>query len=213
MACAPPIIESATGIITQPLLRSDMSRAALVVGCLTSLNVPSPADAIAMANAWQSAFNGNIATFMDNEVLIERPTVKLGQGTAVPFEATATGATVNGSIAGSYLPPNVALLCKKVTNLGGRQNRGRMYLPFSLQPTDVSENGTIDGTVLAARQAVVSNFLTALETAHYPLYIENKVFDHPVPPRCVVSISKSADPVAFLTCEPIIATQRRRLDR
>jgi hypothetical protein len=108
--------------------------------------------------------------------------------------------TINesGDIVSPQATPQVAYLLKKVTNVIGKKNRGRMYLP-GVQETMVGNTGFVDGT-RAADLTVAGNFFLAKQLADdIPMYLLH---------------SNPADAPNFvdrLECDTKVATQRRRL--
>lgn len=208
----PPVITSNLALIVQKLQRSDMSRASEVTfACLTT-GTPSLALAQDTIDDFQANFNGTLRNLIDTNVAVPPPTVRLGDGTDVPYEAVAAGASVNGLDANVFVPPNVAFLFKKTTGVGGRKNRGRMYLPFALATSDVGENGVIVGAAVTGGTTQSSAFLAALIVDAMPLVIANKSFNTPLPPHYVTVISAGQNVTAF-AAEGTVATQRRRLGR
>jgi hypothetical protein len=207
-----PIIEANILLVSQNLLRSDMSRAAqLEFGLLCADSTQATyQDAI---DDFQTNFNTQWGPHLDTEVSILPPVGRGGDGTNVPLLVIAAGAAIAGANASTNMPPNVALLIRKRTSFGGRKNRGRNYYPFVLADTDVSENGTVATLSVAAFQASATAFLAQLSTDVTPLCIENKTYNTPLPPHYVTEISLSAAQVQAYTVETVIATQRRRLGR
>jgi hypothetical protein len=109
------------------------------------------------------------------------------------------GSTVlSGGSAVDPIPSNGALLVRKSSLLSGRENRGRFYVPWCLEETDVSPLGIIDGTTRSDWQTGMDNFMTELSTNGVPMVI---LHNGPGSPG----------PVSQLTVAPIIGTQRRRL--
>lgn len=210
----PPIIDASLGLITQSLLRTDMSRASLItfaVSVTAGVGVANAQDAV---DDFQANFNANIAPAMDSNVNIQPPFIKLGDGTNVPAEAVAAGAAIVGGNAGTYAPPNIAALVKKTTGFGGKKSRGRTYIPFILPVTAVSENGTVDPGTATALNVRLATFLGQLITDGTVMVIANKIFTVPVPPlKPFVSEIQVGHNVLSYLCEPMIATQRRRLGR
>lgn len=100
--------------------------------------------------------------------------------------------------------PNVAVIVKKVTSLGGREGRGRFFMPpFLIDEGDVTPRGMIDPTLLADIQARADEFYDQIVSNISP---GGPVLFH-------------ADPLVTPTVidsfqvEPLVATQRRRLRR
>nr|CRY96805.1 hypothetical protein [uncultured prokaryote] len=67
-------------------------------------------------------------------------------------------------------PPQCAVLVQKRTGFGGRQNRGRMFVPpFHLnESTDVSAAGEINGTRRDELETIFDDFVSDLGTANVP---------------------------------------------
>lgn len=208
----PPTIGSGLCLINQGLIRSDMSRAAEVTFAVLASSTPSVANAQTAVNSFQTVFNSVLGPGFDSEVTILKPTIKMGDGSTTPFEAVATGATIVGGTDGVFSPPNVALLVKKTTGVGGRKNRGRTYFPFFLPNADVLENGTVGAAALASLNSALFSFLGDLATDNIPMVIANRTFNTPVRPHYVTAISAGPHVTNFVG-EPLVGTQRRRLGR
>jgi hypothetical protein len=208
----PPTIENGLGLISQQLLRSDMTRAAEVTFAITASGVMGPSVAQDSIDDFQANFNATFGSVMDGQVLVLAPTIRLGDGSDIPFEATASGVVINGGSPGTFMPPSVALLLKKTSGIAGKTHRGRSYFPFMLPTSVVSENGTVDPTEVNAINTIAATFLAQLVTDVIPLVIPNKVFNTPLPPHHVTAIN-TGPLVAQYLAESKIATQRRRLDR
>lgn len=213
----PPTISPGLCLITQQLKRSDMSRAAEVTFAFLDASVTTPANALAAVNKFQAQYNVQFGPLHDSEVTILQPTIRMGDGTTIPTEAVATGATINGADVDTFPPPQVAILAKKLTSFGGRHNRGRTYFPFMVASSDVSENGTVNPVAVAAINTRLAAFLANMADAviggvALPMHIANKVFDTPLPPHHVTEINPGSEVSAFV-CESLVATQRRRLGR
>jgi hypothetical protein len=105
---------------------------------------------------------------------------------------------------GNLIPQNSAYLVRKNTALGGRRNRGRMYLP------GVPESLVSDAGVLTpVRVTEVTNALEAWRAALVAsVAIEEMVILHAT---SLLSPTPAPTPVTSLVCQPLIATQRRRL--
>lgn len=208
----PPIIQTGLALIVQKLQRNDMSRASEVTFGLLAAGAPSLAAAQDVVDDFQVNFNATLRNLLDTNVSVQPPTVRLGDGSTTPFEAVAAGAAANGLDANTFVPPNVAFLFKKTTGVGGRKNRGRMYLPFALATSDVGENGVIVGAAVSGGTTQAAAFLAQLITDATPMVIVNKAFNTPLPPHFVTVISAGPNVTAF-AAEATVATQRRRLGR
>lgn len=208
----PPLIAMNLGLIVQPLKRSDQSRTAEITFAVDVVAGASPANAQDAIDDFQANFNTQWQGGIDTDVTILAPTIKLGDGTSVPYEAIAAGAPVLGLDAADKVPAQVAGLFKKSTGFGGRFNHGRTYFPFFLESAGVSENGTVGAGVLAAFNPIAATFLAQLVTDGTPMVIAQKVFNAPLAPHYVTHINMG-NPVTSYILEPLVATQRRRLGR
>jgi len=207
-----PTIEIGLGLVVQPIQRNDQSRAAEVTFALNVAGVPSLAVAQAAITAFQNRFIAWWGPAMDLDATMLPPTIKLGDGSTTPFEAIGATAATAGSGASTYMPPNVAMLIKKTTGLGGRRNHGRTYLPFWLQLVQVNENGSIPTATLAVADAAAAGFLADLATATIPMCIAHKTFNVPLPPHYVTALTTGPLVTGYKT-EVLVGTQRRRLGR
>jgi len=207
-----PTIELGLGLVTQKLIRSDMSRAAECTFALDCGGAASLTIAQTAINDFQTNWNLNIRSHLDSQVTCLKPTIRLGDGSDTPYEATASGATQVGLVAATFAPPNVSLLVKKLTARGGKKNRGRTYLPFSMPTADISENGTVSGGMVGVWQGNFDDFLSQLDTDATPMVIKNQLFDTPLPPHFVEHVT-IGERVTSMEVETLIATQRRRLGR
>lgn len=115
---------------------------------------------------------------------------------------TSTAAANNGGSASAPLPQNCAVLVRKNSGVGGRANRGRLYVPGPAEGT-ISSTGVIDATPLAAWQTAFNNFLLGFPID--PLVGDAVIFhsDVALPPTVITDFR----------VDSVIATQRRRLRR
>lgn len=108
-----------------------------------------------------------------------------------------------GTVSGSSLPQNCAILVKKRTGLVGRKNRGRMFLP-GIRENEVDQLGVISSTEVTRLQGHANTFAgnVASSTQFDGLAILHAVGDGTTPAL-----------VPNLQVDSRIATQRRRLRR
>lgn len=115
------------------------------------------------------------------------------------FVGSAAGGTT-GTLSGDPMPPNCALLVSKSTDRGGRQGRGRFFLPPAFYgESGFDANGNFIGLGQGRIQDDLDAFLAALETNGVPMVLLHT--EAGTPP----------DLVTGLTLSSRIATQRRRL--
>jgi|ERR1700681_4508308 len=208
----PPTIELGLGLIVQGLLRSDMTRAAEVTYALNVAGVPSVAVAQDAVDDFSNNFQATWGTVLDTDVTMLAPTIKLGDGSTTPFEAVSAVPVALGANITAVVTPNVAVLMKKTSGLGGRQNRGRTYMPFALDANVVNENGTIPAVNVASYTSLGMAMLAQLTLDGEPMVIAHRVFNVPLAPHYVTAIHTGPLVTAY-NCESTIATQRRRLGR
>lgn len=107
--------------------------------------------------------------------------------------------TVNGIKGGSTVPPNCAQLVTKVTGLGGRRNRGRMYVPpFADAETNISNTGVLLN--LSGLQVLWDFFY---DTVIADPGVSTFVLFH--------SDGTPSTPITGLRVESVMATQRKRM--
>ena len=211
MAHDPATIAADLVLVEQPLTHTGVAHTALLTYACHNTSSSNPQ---AIADAVQTAFNDNIPPNLDNNVTAGRPTIQLGNGTAVPEVAIASGATVDGSVSAEFPPPTVAVLAKKVTGLGGRKNRGRLYIPWAADEAAVAESGQIDSGQVSDLQVTFTAWLADLVTADLPMVIANRTISiDPDTLKPYVSAFTLGADVTQLLCENYVATQRRRMPR
>jgi hypothetical protein len=208
----PPTIETGLGLVIQPLIRNDMTRAAELTYALNVAGVPSAAVAQEAIDDFQGDFVTFLAARLDTAVTIGQPSIRLGDGSTTPFEAVGSAAPSVGGNGATVVPPNVALLMKKTTGLGGRNNHGRSYLPFCLDQTSVLENGTVLVATLGVFNGIATTFLADLVADGIPMVIPHKAFNVPLAPHYVTAVSTGPAVIGY-GAESIVGTQRRRLGR
>jgi hypothetical protein len=106
-----------------------------------------------------------------------------------------------GTAVGETPPPNVTLLVRKGTALGGRKNRGRIFAPAALiSESQIDKTGVVDPTYQGIVQDYWDNFLEAMGASDVPMVLLHSTPGLPTP-------------VSSVTLENMVATQRRRLRR
>jgi hypothetical protein len=112
--------------------------------------------------------------------------------------------TALGGAGGASVPANVAALIHKRTARGGRRGRGRMYLPWWIQESDVDERGAISSTTIGFMNTALATWLADLAADGCPMVVLHDPGRTP---------AGAPDVVTSLTVDPIVGTQRRRLGR
>jgi hypothetical protein len=124
-------------------------------------------------------------------------TISVGNdGGSIIWESTAGNGT--GTTGAAAVPQNTALLFRKTSATGGRKGRGRMYTP-GVNELVVSSDGRIASVDLAAYNDAAELFVLQLAIANNPMVI---LHSDPLDAPSVVT---------NLQCQPLVATQRRRL--
>lgn len=141
-----------------------------------------------------------ILTEQCNQVELSSVYVKLGPNTTGAFAEVADGTA--GSIVSASEVPNVALLVSKTTAQGGRQGRGRMFIP-GVRESDFDSSGLMSPTDVAGWQTDLDSFKTNLDGDLLG----------PVLLRSESSPPGSPIPVTSFAVSGKAATQRRRLRR
>lgn len=207
----PPLIEDAVVLVTQRLQHSAVSRVAAIT---FSLSNSAAHTAQVIANNFQTVFNADLKANLDTEVTILPPFVNVGHGTTTPSQAIASGASSAGTRVITALTPNVSLLARKYTALGGRKNRGRTYFPWMLGQADVDQAGNVGAGVLGGIQTTLNSFMTDLAFDNIPMFITNKTLaTDPVTGKKYVTEITLGQAVTSFIAEIPVATQRRRLIR
>jgi hypothetical protein len=154
----------------------------------------TPSDVALVAH---NAVADNVMPIASQEVVLIQTLAKFGPDATGP-SATA-GTTVAGGASASTVSPNVAILVKKVTNLGGRKNRGRFYWPGGVD-TQITQAGALDSTA-------VVNWANAMDA----LYADLVTGD--CQPVLLHGDATSPTTIEDFIVDGTVATQRRRLRR
>lgn len=190
-----------------PFKHESLAReAALVYGIDVSA---AGGDFEASADAQVLAFSAAWETELDNQVTIGPAVVRVGQDGGDPLSVEGS-AIASGDESAASLPPNCALLVRKASSTGGRRGRGRFYIPWVVQEAAANDVGQIDSTSLAVRQANATAWLTDLLTGTSGDHATPLVILHD---SSGAGVEPAPSVVTGLTCDSLIATQRRRLGR
>lgn len=160
----------------------------------------SAADPLEVLNGAETAFDDNFTPIICDQWEGEDIVLNIGPQNPGTGQQFNFGPWAGGGNATDCLPPNCATLIKKRSNLGGRKNRGRMFLP---SPTEAGtdELGGLSGTQLDDVTNFAAAFLLELQET-------NGVT------RVVILHTDEADApttVESMVPDPKIATQRRRM--
>lgn len=151
------------------------------------------------AGAFSDAF---VAGSIGNSYTYKGTRISFGQdggdGPIAEFQVSIAGTASIGT-----LPVNVAILTRKLTALGGRRNRGRMFWPpWGFSETDVSVNGLIDSADLATWQTKMDDFYGNLVTGGVAT-LQPVLFHSGLPSTPTV--------ITGFQTQQLAATMRRRL--
>jgi hypothetical protein len=172
---------------------------------------PSGTDpnAIALQLAGDFASPGSLFSVIDSNVTLQSTRVSLGTDGGEDIVGLSNQ-LVACTKAISSTPPNCAVLVHKATARGGRRGRGRMYIPWCCQATDVTEAGTIGAATVTLVSNAVNAWVTAVTPDPGPLVILHRPSRNTIGPG---SVPGSPNVITSWTVDPLIATQRRRLGR
>lgn len=162
-----------------------------------SLNVYSgtPNDA---AEDLTGAFADNVFPVLTSSLVLEKTMVKFGPNDLGPSGEFALG---NAGGAGSNsVAPNTSLLVSKNTSLGGRQGKGRLFLP-GFPEDKVDGSGFIDDTYGDSVQGDLDAWYGDMIGVNLPMVLLRAEGSPVLGPALVTA----------LTLSRIAATQRRRL--
>lgn len=130
---------------------------------------------------------------------VEVPEVRVKNGPDVNGPSAVDDTGIVGSIGGQAAPPNVSLLVHKLTAVGGRQGRGRLYMP-GIAEASLEAGGGVEAALLADAQTFFSAFRTGMAFLNRPLALLHADASEP-------------NEVTTLTVDARFATQRRRMRR
>lgn len=171
---------------------------ALPFGAATTYGAVKGAVApVADAQFFHEAFDQYLMDYLSSGLTLIETLVKWGPNDTGPF--AVWGAAVPGRASATTITPNVAYLINKSTALGGKANRGRMYLPGAPEQ-DLNPDGTLGAGVAAAVNPDLMLWHADLAGNGTEMVV---LHNGPSAPT----------PVTFLNLNPRAATQRRRLRR
>lgn len=123
-----------------------------------------------------------------------------------PIEGTGSVTRVGTNSGFSPTQQNTAVLCRKRTARGGRQGRGRFYVPVGFT---AESNITSVGVLLESVRAQLLTDLQAWRTAQAAT-TQPLVLLHGDP---LVGVAPPPDAITAFEVDTVVATQRRRLRR
>lgn len=163
----------------------------------------SALDADTVATTWMQFFE-DLLPQLANAVTIEN--VKTVQRDGLVYSVGEAGPSVSGQgqINTPTVPSNTTWLIRKRSNLMGRENQGRMYLP-GVPEAAVNASGEVDPSTRAALQGLIIDGWTVANAAAPMVLLHRNPLDpddyNASPPT----------PVVQLLLDSRVATQRRRM--
>jgi hypothetical protein len=150
-----------------------------------------------LMDAWDTAWGSTLS----NQWALVGVDVRANLGGSDLEVGTSSLTAQTGGDVAQPPPPNVAVLIQKRSSFAGRANRGRFYFPPIIGEGQVNGAGTIDPTVLGARNVIAANWLAAVVAV--------------TGVQAMVILHTEAGPlprvVQSLVVDSRVATQRRRL--
>lgn len=117
-----------------------------------------------MSSLADTCFDAYAASFLPrtaDELTLSHVQLTFPGGSGV-ISVLSSRDAVAGGRSGDDEPLGLAVICDKKTALGGRQGRGRMFIPGILSTGETLLSGRLGGTSLAGFQERASNFLLRL---------------------------------------------------
>lgn len=171
----------------------------------------NPAQLSTFAEQCRALFDTNVWSASTNPLKGANPnTVNLDQcrvyqyaGATGPANSVgvSTGAAVAATVSVPNAPSQCALVCTLESGLAGRNNRGRMYLPYG-NPTFVA-GYLITPTIALARASQIATYLSAV----------NVISGAGAPYSVVVSRQNAHQLLSAVSVDTRCDTQRRRADK
>lgn len=97
-----------------------------------------------------------------NGLVLDRVTLSVGvDGPGGSVDSSS--APVPGGGTGNYPPTACSVIARKVTNILGRQGRGRMFLPGVATETQIDQDGTLTPAARTSLNTMLGSFLLRLQ--------------------------------------------------
>lgn len=159
----------------------------------------TPSSGIDMANGFFDAWRDNLTGMHVTTCVLQKVVMYQGAvGGSVPYESNFT--PNDGTGGSTALPPNTALLVKKLTGVAGRKNRGRFYVPGT--PESIVDNA---GNIGSSNEASYNTQLGLFRTQCLAILgVDSLRVLH-------TDTSDVPTEITQLKVDPRVATQRRRL--
>lgn len=156
----------------------------------------TPADLLTFMNdrAWTPLFEAA----MTEDYTVTKLVALVGQDPPPPV-VVEKELNLPGNTTTDPVTSNTSLLVKKTTGVGGRANRGRMYVPGA-PAVKVAPNGSVESAFRGDIQDDLDDIIAAAPADPFGGYVVLHTDD-----------SVEPTPITNLTLEAVVATQRRRL--
>lgn len=195
MICMAPVPAGFTEITYRQRALGGDGIVANVVAVDNTSVIPSDGAEL-IADAWRD----NIMPVVGSNLLFDGVTLRAGQGSGDPLVYEFDyGTAIAGGDPGITAPPNVAYLVRKNTNLGGRKNRGRMYL-CGVLADELDSTATINTTFQATLSAAIDAWVAEVEALSF---VGTMVLLH--------ADASTPTPITSWSLQSKVATQRTRL--
>jgi hypothetical protein len=164
-------------------------------------SVLDPSEIAASAYA---AWAAGPLTQMPATMVLTKVIYSVGQdgGDPITYENPGSSAGAGGE---TYLPQNCAVLVRKRTALGGRRNRGRLFVPYLATESNCDAVGILTPSYRTGLQDIFDDLFDAFTTAG----IAPVVLHDPGG----IGVEPAPTPMVNYVVDNKIATQRRRLRR
>jgi hypothetical protein len=163
-----------------------------------------------VAEVYGTIFSEHILPNLGTSVVLEEVLCKFGpveDGPSATFPVGDPGGTASAGAS-----PAVAYLVQKQTALGGRQHRGRWYLPGVVE-AEVSNAGVVGSGQVDNLNSDLVAFLADLETANIQGTLLHSNLRDPETGEEIPDSAAEPDPITSMVCQGVAATQRRRQRR
>jgi len=159
---------------------------------------PGEEDAVAVGDVFKGALVGsNLLDSYSSSVELTEVRVKLGPNST--GESGVVDIGLAGAVGGQAVSPQVCMLVRKNTALGGRRGRGRFYIP-GIPATHLDNSGSFDATDVGI---IVDEWTAIWDVMSFVGLAQRLLHDSALTPTPVTSM------VGFSR----VATQRRRARR
>ena len=150
-------------------------------GCVTTMGVSHVSEEFpaVFAEEMYDDFASTIVTHLSSQVQLDECRVRFG--TAEGEVVLSHFASTAGSVGGDNEPPSLCWPVVKFTALGGRANRGRMFIP-GLFTVATTPTGAISAGTIVSFNVELQNWIDAMELHDaFPVLFHLETGDPPTP--------------------------------